>query len=61
MEMGGLRMRTKKSQPSVQVAVRQIQGEWSVEEREARLLNGVERQSELMAMLFNDCADDEYR
>ena len=54
-------MRTRNSKGSVQDAVREIQGEWSVEERQARLIHGVERRTELIAILFGDCADEDYR
>ncbi len=54
-------MRTRNLKGSIQDAVREIQGEWSVEERQARLLYGVERRTELIAILFGHCADEEYR
>lgn len=54
-------MRKKNLKGSVQAAVREIQGEWSVEERQARLIYGVERRTQLIAILFGECADEEYR
>ena len=54
-------MRKRNLPGSVQAAVREIQGEWSAEEKQARLIYGVERRSELIAILFGDCAGEEYR